>query len=160
MSNRESNKGTDNDTANIKWSDFSLIFKQVIEHSLIGIAILNYKGYFLKVNKKACEIWEYKECELIGKTWRDITFNEDFSISEDYINSYENKHIDYNASIEKRYVTGLGKIKTCKITTTALRGSKNEILYFITQIQDITQQKEAIISLKKGLDIIKKLKIN
>lgn len=143
----------------VNWERFNLIFEQVFEHSLIGMAILDSNGHFLRVNKKACEIWEYKESELIGKTWNEITYKDDISLSTHFVDSYKNKSIEYNMVIEKRYNTGFGNIKTCKITTTALRDSNNQIEYFITQVQDVTQKKEALCSLQKGLDFIKEMRI-
>lgn len=134
------------------------VFEQVFEHSLIGMAILDSKGNFLRLNKKACEIWEYSEHELIGKTWKDITHPDDMEVSLNFTDSYKDKSQTYNIVLEKRYITGCGNIKTCKITATAMHNDNGDISFFIVQVQDITQKKEAICSLQKGLDFIKSLK--
>ena len=139
-------------------SEFNRVFEFVFEHSLIGMAILSPEGNFLRVNQKACEIWEFSEKELIGKHWSDITYPEDLELSTLYTNSYTGKSEQYSIIIEKRYVTGCGKILTCKVTTTAIRNQDGTISYFITQVQDITQKKETLFSLKKGLEFIQSIK--
>ena len=151
---------TDETTTEIGiWSsEFNKVFEQVFERSLIGMAILNSQGQFLKVNQKACSIWEYSEKELIGKSWRDITYPDDIAKSEEYTNSYENKHEQYYQVLEKRYITGTGKTITCKITTITIRNQKGYISYLVTQVRDITQNKEAISSIRKSLEYIQIMK--
>jgi len=151
---------TDETTTEIGiWSsEFNKVFEQVFERSLIGMAILNPQGQFLKVNKKVCSIWEYSEKELLGKNWKDITYPDDIAKSEEYTNSYENKSEEYNTVLEKRYITGCGKTITCKITTIAIRNQKGYISYFVTQVRDITQNKEAISSIRKSLEYIQIMK--
>lgn len=133
------------------------VFEHVFEQSLIGMAILDSDGHFLRINEKACEIWEYTEIELIGKTWQDITHKDDIEESSQFVDSYKNQPPHYSSILEKRYVTGNGKVKTCKITITAIHKPNNDIEYFIAQIQDISIRKDAINCIQKGLEIIKKI---
>lgn len=151
---------TDETTTEIGiWSnEFNKVFEQVFERSLIGMAIVSSEGQFLKVNQKVCSIWEYSEKELLGKNWRDITHPDDIQKSEHYINSYEDKHEQYHEVLEKRYITGTGKTIICKITTITIRNQEGYISYFVTQVRDITQNKEAISSIQKSLEYIQIMK--
>jgi PAS domain S-box-containing protein len=134
--------------------EFDQMFEHVFEHSLIGMAILDGNGTFLRLNKKACEIWEYTEKELIGKTWKDITYPDDMSISTHYTDAYKNKSSNFSMVLEKRYVTGCGNIKTCRITTSVVKDDNNNVIYFITQVQDVSHKKEIMASLKNILGLI------
>ena len=156
-----SGKGNRSTTSNVieLWSnDFNKVFEQVFDCSLIGMAVLDCNGKFLRVNKKACEIWEYEEEELMEKTWEDITYKEDLKKSTYYTESYKGKSKSYSIVLEKRYVTGYGNIKSCKITTSPIRDENGKVIYFVTQIEDITQKKAAMDSIREGRDFIKKLK--
>lgn len=130
---------------------FNSIFEDVFNHSLVGMAILDSQGKFIKLNKKACDIWEYSEEELLTKTWKDITHPDDVMKSTHYVDSYKGKSSNYNQILEKRYITGCGNTKICRITTTAKKDKNDNIEYFFTQIEDITQKKEAILFITKFL---------
>ena len=143
----------------IKWvNHFNDVFELIFEHSLIGMAILDCNGKFIRINPKACEIWEFTEEELIGKHWKDITHPEDLEKSTYFMEIYNNKSTNFNMVLEKRYISGMGKIKCCKVTTSALRNSEGSIELFASQIFDITKKKEAIESINKGLELLQELK--
>jgi GAF domain-containing protein len=52
-------------------------FRANFEQAAIGMALLNEKGRWLKVNKKLCKTLDYTEEELLKLTFQDITHPED-----------------------------------------------------------------------------------
>lgn len=123
-------------------------FRGNFEQAAIGMALLNEKGQWLKVNKKLCQIIGYTEDELVKLTFQDITHPEDLeadlSLLEELIQGKRDGYI-----MEKRYFHKNGEIIHIVLGVSMVRDENNEILYFISQILDITAQKNIEMQLAK-----------
>jgi PAS domain S-box-containing protein len=117
-------------------------FRTALVHAPIGVALVDRDGRFMQVNRSLCRIVGYEEDELLGLTFQEITHPDD--LDEDLalvrrllageIVSYE---------MEKRYLHKLGHPVRILLTGSVVRDEDGEPLYFVAQIQDITERKQA-----------------
>ena len=57
-------------------------FEKVFRNTYNGIAIIDFKGRFIKLNESVCELLGYSKEELLTMSFRDITFREDLKKSD------------------------------------------------------------------------------
>lgn len=125
-------------------------FRGNFENAAIGMALLDESGSWQKVNRRMCEIVGYSEKELMDLTFQDITHPEDLDSDLEYLNEViAGKREHYQ--MEKRYFHKNGQIVHIILAVSVARDSEGEVLYFISQIIDITAKKEAERRLNEAL---------
>jgi PAS domain S-box-containing protein len=117
-------------------------FKSSFEDASIGMALVGIEGRWLQVNQALCEIVGYSEEELLDKNFQDITHRDDLKTDLSYVRQLLAGEIS-TYQMEKRYVHKLGHIVWILLNGSLVRDGGGEPLYFIAQIQDITERKEA-----------------
>lgn len=116
-------------------------FRGNFENAAIGMAIISPKGEWLKVNQKVCEIVGYPEKELLKLTFQDITHPDDLHIDQALLNEViEGKRSHYQ--MEKRYFHKEGHLVHIILAVSAVKDTEGKILYFISQIVDISKRKK------------------
>jgi len=123
-------------------------FRGAFETSAIGMALVGLDGKWLKVNNSLCDIIGYSEEELMEKSFQDITYPEDLETGLDYMRRVISGEIPHY-HMEKRYVHKDGRIIWILLSVSLVRGEDNQPLYFISQIEDITERKRAEEKAKK-----------
>lgn len=115
-------------------------FRTAYENAPIGMALVGLDGRFLNVNRSLCEIVGYPEKDLLTKTFQDITYPEDLEV--DLSNARRLRQGEINSyQLEKRYIHRDGHLVTILLAGSLVRDSHGEPLYFIAQIQDISERK-------------------
>ncbi len=116
-------------------------FRSSFEASTIGMGIINETGYFLSVNKAACEMFEYSKEEFLSLNFADITHPDN---KEQNIIEFEQCILEKIAfTFENSYLTKNGNTKIGITTVSPIFGEKDVFLYSIAHIQDITKRKKA-----------------
>ena len=124
-------------------------FAGAFEHAPNGMALVSTSGRWLKVNSALCQLLGYSEAEFLSSTFMDITHPEDIDRSLDFVrHSLAENSGSYN--IEKRYLHKLGNFVTATVSISLIRDAKGLPLYFVIQIQDITERKRAEEALLKS----------
>ena len=122
-------------------------FRGAFENAAIGMSLTSLDGKLIKVNKSMCKMTGYSEAELLERKYQDITHHEDASIDMEKSNDLiDNKRQSYH--IEKRYIHKQGYIIWVLISISLVRDQGGNPLYFIAQIQDVTNVKQAKEALK------------
>ncbi len=117
-------------------------FRGNFENAAIGMALLDISGKWIKVNKSLCEIIGYNEKELMQLTFQDITHPEDLDLDLELLRELINGERSFY-HMEKRYICKGGSTVYIILAASAVRDENNKLLYFISQIIDITAQKKA-----------------
>jgi PAS domain S-box-containing protein len=124
-------------------------FRSAFEYTPIGMALVGCDGVWLQVNRSVCEILGYSEAELLTKTFQELTHPEDLDNNLDYKNKLLAGEIR-TYQMEKRYIHKLGRIVWVLLSVSLVKNSEGKPLYFISQMQDIsdavaaaTQRKQA-----------------
>lgn len=115
-------------------------FRGNFENGAVGMALLDESGKWLKVNSKVCQIVGYTEQELLNLTFQDITHPEDLYTDLELLQELiEGKRENYQ--MEKRYYHKNGKIVHVILAVSMVKDEYGKVLYFISQIVDITKRK-------------------
>jgi PAS domain S-box-containing protein len=115
-------------------------FSGAFNHAPIGVALVSPDGRWLKVNRALCDLVGYSEAEMLTRTFQDITYPEDFAADLKNVRRLLAGEIR-TSQIEKRYVHSHGHLVSVSLNVSLVRDAQNRPLYFITQIQDITERK-------------------
>jgi PAS domain S-box-containing protein len=124
-------------------------FRNAFEYASIGIALVGLDGYWRKVNPVLCEILGYGEQELLERTCYSITHPDDLAIDLNYVQQLLKGEIR-SYEMEKRYIHKLGHEVWALLSVSLMRDTQYQPLYFIVQIQDISDRKTAAEKLKKS----------
>jgi diguanylate cyclase (GGDEF)-like protein/PAS domain S-box-containing protein len=106
------------------------------------MALVGIDGRLLRVNRALCEIVGYSEEDLLEKTFQDITHPDDLEADLEYFRRMLAGEIR-TYQMEKRYLHAEGHEVWGLLNGSLVQDEKDEPLYFIGQIQDITERKRA-----------------
>jgi PAS domain S-box-containing protein len=124
-------------------------FRRAFETAGIGMALVDLDGRWLKVNRALCEIVGYSEEELLGMSFQEITHPDDLGTDVSYVQKMLRREILYYHK-EKRYIHKQGHTIWVLLSAALVSGAAGEPLYFVFQIQNITDRKEAEGALRQG----------
>src|SRR5215217_6815269 len=123
-------------------------FRSVFDHAPIGVAMVSLEGRYLQVNRSLCEILGYTEEELQALTWREITHPDDLAASSAYARRIvEGEFPRYH--LEKRFLLADSHTVWASLSVSLVRDSESEPLYFVSQIQDVTERKKVEEALER-----------
>ncbi len=122
-------------------------FSSAFEYAPIGIALVAPDGRWIKVNRALCELLGYTPEELQAKTFQEVTHPDDLQIDLNYVRQMLAGEI-LSYQMEKRYFKKSGRLVWIWLSVSLVRDSEGQPLYFISQIQDITERKRAEEELK------------
>ena len=121
-------------------------FRRAFEYAAFGMVLVGTDGCFLQVNQSACEMFGYPAEELITKTFQELTYPDDLEVGVGLFQDLLAGRRDYGW-LEKRYVRKDGMVIWTLLSTSVVRDPQGEPIYLVSQIQDITERKEAQASL-------------
>jgi len=115
-------------------------FFQTYKFAPIGLAMVNTDGEFIDLNPSFAKILGYEQAELVGRPFADITHPEDLQKDLDNVQALISGEMsDY--SMEKRYYSKEGEIVWAVLHVSCVKNKAGEIIHFISQIKDITEEK-------------------
>lgn len=132
-------------------------FRATFEQAAVGVAHVAIDGRWLRVNERLCQITGYTREELLTKTFQDITYKEDLDSNvSNVLALLAGESQTY--SMEKRYVRKDGSLVWVELTVSLVQETTpltlnhsniDESKYFISVVEDITERKEAELTLQK-----------
>ncbi|MDQ4126619.1 MAG: PAS domain S-box protein [Actinomycetota bacterium] len=117
-------------------------FRSAFDNAPIGVAIVGLDGRFLQVNRSLCEILGYPEEQLLATSFQEITHPDDVEASMEHVRRAMEDEIG-SYSLEKRYLAADGRPVWVSLSVSLVRDAEGDPLYFVDQIQDITERKLA-----------------
>lgn len=123
-------------------------FRLTFEVAAIGMMLVSPKGRFLRVNDALCRIVGYTQAELQQKTFQDITHPDDLEADRVLIQELLAGTRDHY-QLEKRYFHKDGHVIWILLSGSTVRDSRGKVLYFIAQVQDITERKAMLEELQR-----------
>ncbi|HEY9838026.1 MAG TPA: PAS domain S-box protein, partial [Vampirovibrionales bacterium] len=124
-------------------------FRAAFEQAAVGIAHVGLQGNWLEVNQKFCEILGYSRQELATLTYQDITYEDDANSDVTAETQLYDPAIN-TVTLEKRYLHKNGSLVWVNMTASMIRDSKGEPQYFLAVFEDISERKQAQISLQQS----------
>lgn len=120
------------------------LFRRSIDDANIGVTIIGGEGQYLKVNAAFCAMTGYSEAELVGRGFKDITFEED----RNGLDSFRQGIFDGTVrsfKAEKRYVRKSGEVFWAEVSIIVvadpLTGRPDRL---ISQVENIDLKKRAL----------------
>ena len=111
------------------------------DNASIGVCFVDLDGRVLKVNQEMSKILGYDREELESMTVNDIAHPDDREISASFIRkTLAGDHIDN--VFYKRYIHKKGHFVYGRITSSLIKDKDHHPLYFISHVQDITNQRK------------------
>lgn len=117
-------------------------FRSAFDYSAIGMALVSPDGRWLQVNRSMCEIVGYTESELLTIDFQTVTHPDDLEADLEHVRQLLAGEIN-SYQMEKRYRHKLGHIVWASLSVSLVRDSLGEPLYFLSQVQDITDRRRA-----------------
>ena len=126
-------------------------FANAFEEAPIGMALVGVDGAFLRVNRALSEIVGYEPDELLDLTFQNITHPDDLEADLQLVREVlEGKRRSYR--MQKRYIRSDGAGCWVLLSVSLVRDDAGEPLYFVSQIEDITERRRAEDALLEAED--------
>jgi PAS domain S-box-containing protein len=118
------------------------LFRNAFAFAVNGLALVGLDRCFLRVNPALCRLLGYTETELLGLSLDKIT---DATEREQHLNALNQLTLGevQNIQTERRYFHKLGYPLWVIDSTSLVRDLQSEPLYFVNQIQDVTERQIA-----------------
>jgi two-component system, LuxR family, sensor kinase FixL len=123
-------------------------FRGAFEHSAIGIALVSVDGRWLRSNDAMCRVLGYSQAELLGLTFQSVTHPDDVAPNLEVFHRALDGEIDHY-EMEKRYVHKDGHTIPAFLTVSIVRDEARNPLYFVSQIQDLTERRNAQMEIER-----------
>lgn len=117
-------------------------FESSFAHASIGMALVATDGAWLDVNPALCRLVGYGRDELLRLTFQDITHPDDLRADLGNARELLAGHAE-TYQTEKRYFHKSGATVWILLNVSLVRDARGTPRYFVSQIQDITDRKEA-----------------
>ncbi len=123
-----------------KLSNNEKLFFNAFHYAVIGMALVAPDGKWLMVNKALCDLIGYREEELLKLSFQKITHPDDLNEDLQYVKRMLSGDLE-TYQMEKRYLHKDGSIIYILLSVSLVRDESNSPLFFISQIQNITERK-------------------
>jgi diguanylate cyclase (GGDEF)-like protein/PAS domain S-box-containing protein len=121
--------------------EIEIRFRQVFDHSPIGMTITGVDGRYAKVNAALCEMLGYSADELAGITMTDLAHPDDVDTTVHHFEALLRGE-SRSCCLEKRYRCRDGNYVWARVTVTAVTDAANKPLYFIAHVENVTERKQ------------------
>ncbi len=115
-------------------------FRLAFENANIGVWLIDLDGRLLRANNRMCQILGYSRDELERLNVNDVTHPQDVDLPLEFVEGSLAGKTDH-ITFEKRYLHKQGHVVWANASTSLVRDSFGQPLYFISHVQDITRQK-------------------
>jgi len=114
-------------------------FAAAFENAVIGMTLLGTDSRWLTVNRAFCEFLGYAEAQLLGSSLQDIVHPDDLEDDRRQLAALLGGEKD-SYRRETRYLHRRGHVLWGDCSCTLARDAQGRPLFFITQVQDITER--------------------
>jgi PAS domain S-box-containing protein len=127
-------------------------FRGAFENAAIGMALVAPDGHFLRVNPALCEIVGYGEHDLLARSFQDLTHPDDLGTDLEQVRRMLAGEIR-SYQLDKRYIHRDGHVVWVTLSVTLVHDAAGEPLYFVSQIEDITERRRSQAALEAAVQI-------
>jgi PAS domain S-box-containing protein len=125
-------------------------FRLTLDEAPIGMALVTPDRRFSRVNRALCDMVGYSPDELTKMTYPTITHPDDVYTDAELIKQLARGEIP-RYRIEKRYIRRGREIVNIVLSRSILRDRDGAPLYYITQMEDITEIKRTEEALRRAV---------
>lgn len=119
-------------------SESEKLFRTLFEESPIGIVMASHDGVIQRVNASFCEMLEYTEEELIGRSIVEISHPD--TGTPDSVAKVM-KDAEFVVRLNKRYKRKGGAIVEAETTVSSIKDEDGKLLYGVAMVEDVTEKR-------------------
>ncbi len=123
-----------------RWAGAEL-WRLTMEHSPVGMALVDLDGRLLRCNRALSEILGYDAEELMARDFQEITHPDDLDADLALFHQTLNGEID-SYRLRKRYLHAEGFVVWGDLSVALVRDPQGRPLHFVSQILDVTEQRD------------------
>jgi len=128
----------------------------IFDNSLMGIGVINSKGYFILANSKLKEMFEYDESISTEVNYFDHVFDEDKpEIKKSFINLFNGKVKNFN--VQRRYLKNNGSEFWADLFAAPISYQNGKPTEVLGMIIDISKRHKMEVELKESEQKLKRL---
>lgn len=117
-------------------------FRLAFDAAPIGMALVDPDGHWVRVNPSLCALTGYSERELLDGRFQDITHPDDLEEDLEHVRQVlAAERSGY--TLEKRYIRKDGHTVWVRLSVSLVRDASGAPIVFVSQIQDITEARQA-----------------
>ena len=131
-------------------------FRTLFDDSPIGMTLAFPDSTLVNVNRAFTRLTGYTSEELVGGSYRNLSHPQDAATETDLDQRLVEKRIP-QYTLEKRLFTKGGQSVWCKKSSSLILGVNEEPLFLLGIIENINDQKEADLALKKSEEQFRKV---
>lgn len=124
-------------------------FRKVFDLTAVATAITSLEGAYLQVNAAYYRAVGYTEAEMLTLSFQQIIHPDDIALGVLYRNKLAAGESSV-CNVEKRCIHKDGRIVWCLSSLLIVRDSQQQPLYYVAQMQDITDRKQAEAALSES----------
>lgn len=117
-------------------------FAGAFSSAALGMALVSLEGRWLDVNDALCGILGYTRAELLQIDFQTLTHPEDLHADLTLVGDLLAGRRDHY-HMDKRYLGKAGNIVWGRLSVSLVRAGNGEPLHFVSQIQDVTAQRQS-----------------
>ena len=123
-------------------SDAQARFHRAFAQAPIGMALVDLDGGWRQVNQALCTMLRYAEADLLSATRDQLTHADDLGTDMEQVEALIAGEIDH-CEMEKRFLDARGEVVWTTVSRSLVRDDDSgEPLYFIAQVQDVTERRQ------------------
>lgn len=116
--------------------------RMTVQNAPIGMTMVDLDYKFVEPNERLCSMLDYSADELSSMTFEEVTHADDIELDMELVQQLVAGEIDHY-ELEKRYVRSDGTLLLGRLAVSVVRGDGPEPLYFVSQIEDVTEFRAA-----------------
>ncbi len=117
-------------------------FAGAFSSAALGMALVSLEGRWLDVNDALCGILGYTRAELLEIDFQTLTHADDLQTDLTLVGDLLAGRRDHY-HMDKRYLGKAGNIVWGRLSVSLVRAENGEPLHFVSQIQDVTAQRQS-----------------
>jgi PAS domain S-box-containing protein len=123
-------------------------FEFMFDHSIVGKSFTLPSGE-MTANQAFCDMLGYSQAEFQNKKWQEITHPDDIALTQ---SSLDQLLSGQKTSVRfiKRYISKNKAVVWTEVSTSLRRDEAGQPLYFMTELSDITERKQAEEALRES----------
>jgi PAS domain S-box-containing protein len=124
-------------------------FREVFEGAPIGMDVIAMDGRIMQANAAFCRMLGYRQTELAGRTWMELTHADDVEASQRVVERLC-QNPEKCEEVEKRYLHRDGGVVWARSKISLVRDTGGGPLYLVVHVEDITERKRAEEALRES----------
>jgi PAS domain S-box-containing protein len=114
--------------------------RNAFDSAVNGMAMLTLDGHFMRVNPALCQLLGYSDSELLQVPIQSVIQPEDLNLYRDNVEDLKEGRIP-NLQLEGALLHKIGEFRWVISSISLVRDYRGEPLYFVVQIQDMTERR-------------------